>query len=147
MRRILIATVISAAVVAVGAVAATRPSGEAAPKCDGPNPSVNCPTPTHTVTPMQGFYVVDALIPLTQVDGLSEASVDCDAGDIATGGGTRLLPQPGYTNSMDINDRSYPKLTSGAPTGWSAQYKGNIFGSSEARAYAVCLDNTPVHVP
>ncbi len=56
MRRIIIASIISAAIVAVGVTLAgyatsAGPSSEAAPlRCDGPQPSAKCPTATRTAT-------------------------------------------------------------------------------------------------
>lgn len=50
MRRFVIASMIAATVMGLGVVAASRPAGEAAPRCHGPNPPARCPTATATAT-------------------------------------------------------------------------------------------------
>lgn len=68
-------------------------------------------------------------------------TVECDAGDVATGGGFATLPsiEPSYVASMPYptNYADMPRMNN--PTGWTLM----TTDSTEARVWVVCLDLTP----
>lgn len=82
----------------------------------------------------------DAVIP---AGGADEFVVECDSGDVATGGGY-FTPGPDnvyvqlsepYPGGLDVHE---------APTGWHVTLWSNLTTAGAATsAYAVCLDVTP----
>ena len=81
----------------------------------------------------------DATIP---ANGAHELIVECDTGDVATGGGY-FYPGDAEVTRTEPYPHSSPG-TKPAPTGWRVMLWNNLTNAGiGTQAYVVCLDTTP----
>jgi hypothetical protein len=121
MRRIVIASVVSAAIVALGCAVLF---GQGTGIAQGAKPVPATPLSTY----VNADTVMSPSMPVAY----------CDSGDPLTGGGVR--PAPGV-----ITQSSYPACDSASQRwGWTGELSAAL---ALITAYAVCLDSPPAHVP
>ncbi len=133
MRKIIITTIISALIVAVGGFLLSG-TGTASGARRGPTATFT-PAPTATPRPLSTYVVTATLqpgFPNCADPASCIVTSNCDAGDPVTGGG------------MDHLANTVPDYSRPAVGGWSGRWYNPNGGET---VYAVCLDNPPAHVP
>lgn len=74
----------------------------------------------------------------TSSNGNEFATAMCDAGEVATGGGTALVSGGDIAQTFYTQPGGQPNVDSGTPTGWFAEWYNGYSSSETIRVYVIC---------